>query len=151
LEPPLDARGLVLRLGFQSVKGLHADAGARIEAKQQRGPFLSVAVTALELTKLPNGKRVKLGGLVLVRQRPATAKGFTFLSLEDETGIANLVVEPKYFEKYRREISNTALVVSHGPVERSGAVVNLKVDHLEALRFSEASTPASVEPGTSSS
>ena len=233
LEAPNDAGHPALRLGFQSVKGLRADTGQRLETEQRKAPFTSVgelarrtrmprfeltrlalagalgslcasrrealwaihalgpfepddlffglpmaadagsfpelsrservftdydtvglsleahpvellrpslrkegAVTALELTKLPNGKRVKLGGLVLVRQRPPTAKGFTFLSLEDETGIANLVVEPKYFEKYRREISNTALVVSHGRVERSGAVVNLKVDHLEALRFS---------------
>jgi error-prone DNA polymerase len=74
-----------------------------------------------------------VGGLVIVRQRPPTAKGFTFLSVEDETGIANLIVEPRSFEKYRRELTTAPLVVGSGRVERSGKVVNLKVEHLEAL------------------
>jgi len=91
------------------------------------------ALTAEQLQKVPAGKVVTAGGLVIVRQRPPTAKGFTFLSVEDETGIANFVVEPKLFERYRRELTASPLVVGRGRVERNGKVVNLKVEHLEGL------------------
>ncbi len=95
---------------------------------QRRG-----ALSAEQLQKLPAGKVATAGGLVIVRQRPPTAKGFTFLSVEDETGIANFVVEPRLFERYRRELTATPLVVGKGRVERNGKVVNLKVEHLEGL------------------
>jgi error-prone DNA polymerase len=91
------------------------------------------AVSAEGLLKVGSGRTAKLGGLVIVRQRPPTAKGFTFLSMEDETGIANVIIEPPLFEKYRREITGTPLLVATGRVERSGKVVNLKVTRLEAL------------------
>ncbi len=91
------------------------------------------ALTAAELLKAKAGRTVKVGGLVIVRQRPPTAKGMTFMSVEDETGLSNFVLEPKLFDRYRREITATALVVGTGRVERSGKVVNLKVQHLERL------------------
>ena len=91
------------------------------------------AVSAEDLLTISSGRTARLGGLVIVRQRPPTAKGFTFLSMEDETGIANVIVEPQLFEKFRREITGTPLLVATGRVERSGKVVNLKVTHLEAL------------------
>jgi error-prone DNA polymerase len=91
------------------------------------------ALTAAALQQVPAGRTATMGGLVIVRQRPPTAKGFTFLSVEDETGIANLVVEPHLFERYRAELVASPLVVGTGRVERAGKVVNLKVTHLEAL------------------
>jgi error-prone DNA polymerase len=91
------------------------------------------AVTAEGLSKVRHGQRVKVGGLVIVRQRPPTAKGFTFLSVEDETGVSNFVVEPQLFGKFRREITQTALVLAEGIVEKVGRVVNLKVRSLERL------------------
>ena len=91
------------------------------------------AVSAEDLLKVGSGRMAKLGGLVIVRQRPPTAKGFTFLSMEDETGIANVIIEPPLFDRFRREITGTPLLVATGRVERSGKVVNLKVTHLAAL------------------
>lgn len=91
------------------------------------------ALTAERLQQVPAGRVVTGGGLVIVRQRPPTAKGFTFLSVEDETGIANFVVEPRLFERYRRALTGSALVVGRGRVERNGKVVNLRVQHLEGL------------------
>lgn len=91
------------------------------------------AVTTAGLLEVPHGRMATVGGLIIVRQRPPTAKGFTFLSVEDETGIANLVIEPKKFDRFRTAITTTALIVSRGRVERSGKVVNLKVDELESL------------------
>jgi error-prone DNA polymerase len=97
----------------------------------------SGAVTAEQLQRSASGRTVRFGGLVIVRQRPPTAKGFCFMSVEDETGIANLVIEPRRFEQFRRAITGTSLVFAEGRVERSGKVVNLKVDHLEALMLEE--------------
>ncbi|MFT3707347.1 MAG: error-prone DNA polymerase [Archangium sp.] len=91
------------------------------------------ALQSSKLLETPSGRIVKVGGLIIVRQRPPTAKGFTFLSMEDEDGIANVIIEPSLFEKYRREITGTPLLLATGRVERSGKVVNLKVTHLQAL------------------
>jgi error-prone DNA polymerase len=91
------------------------------------------AITAAQVLTLPSGRQARLGGIIIVRQRPPTAKGFTFLSVEDETGIANFIVEPKFFERFRQAITSTPLVLGSGRIERTGKVVNLKIDHLEAL------------------
>ncbi|MBX5482802.1 MAG: error-prone DNA polymerase [Myxococcaceae bacterium] len=93
------------------------------------------AVTAAGLSKVPAGRRVSVGGMVICRQRPPTARGFTFLSLEDESGIANLVVEPDLFERYRQEVVSSIFLYAEGVVERAGRVVNLKVRRLEPLRY----------------
>ncbi|UCD74808.1 MAG: error-prone DNA polymerase [Phycisphaerales bacterium] len=81
----------------------------------------------------PNGRWARVAGLVLVRQRPATAAGIVFMTLEDETGIANLVVRPQIFEKYRKAARHGVAVVAHGKVERQGEVVNVVVKKLEDL------------------
>ena len=91
------------------------------------------ALTADDLLRARPGQHVRVGGLVIVRQRPPTAKGFSFLSVEDETGIANFVIEPKNFDRYRQAVTGTALVVGSGRIERNGKVVNVKIDHLEEL------------------
>lgn len=79
------------------------------------------------------GRRVRLGGLVLVRQRPGTAKGVIFVTLEDETGIANLVIWADTFERYRREVLGAKLLGVTGRVQREGRVVHVVVEHLEDL------------------
>ena len=62
--------------------------------------------SAVELPKLPDGMRVRVAGAVIARQRPGTAKGFVFLSLEDETGIANAIITPQLFEQIRQLAAN---------------------------------------------
>jgi error-prone DNA polymerase len=106
------------------------------------------AVTAAGLAKVADGRRAGVGGMVLVRQRPPTAKGFSFLSIEDESGIANLVVEPRLFEPYRKEITRAIFVYAEGIVERAGKVVNLKVRELSALGLDDAAeaVPPSQRP-----
>ena len=81
-----------------------------------------------ELPKLPGGSRVRAGGLCIVRQRPGTAKGFVFLSLEDETGIANIVIDPLTFEANRTAVLASALLVVEGRVEQYDGVTSLKAD-----------------------
>jgi error-prone DNA polymerase len=93
------------------------------------------ALTARGLLSVRQGRRVRVGGMVICRQRPPTAKGFTFLSLEDETGIANLVVEPQLFERFRRELVTSIFLLADGVVERAGRTVNIKVRQLAPLSY----------------
>ena len=70
-----------------------------------------------------------------MRQRPATASGLVFVSLEDETGIANLVVMPDVYERFRPLVRGSAFLLAQGRVERSGTVVNVRVRSLQPLQL----------------
>jgi len=91
------------------------------------------AVRAVELRKIHDGRRVRVGGCVIVRQRPGTAKGFVFLSLEDETGIANIIVTPDLFDRYRAELVNEPFLVIDGVVQNLEGVVSVKAERVQAL------------------
>jgi len=73
---------------------------------------------AVDLRNVRDGRWVKIAGLVIVRQRPGTAKGFCFLTLEDETGTANAVVVPDMFQRYRSLIHTAALLLVEGPLQK---------------------------------
>ena len=79
------------------------------------------------------GRRVTVAGLVLVRQRPGTAKGVIFLTLEDETGIVNVVVWPKVFENNRRTVMTAQFLQVRGKIEREGLVIHVVAEHLVDL------------------
>ena len=79
------------------------------------------------LQTLHDGMDVKVAGLVLVRQRPGTASGICFITLEDETGIANLVVFEKLFTQFRREILQSRLLMVEGKLQREGEVIHVIV------------------------
>ena len=84
-----------------------------------------------ELVRARDGLRVSVAGLVLVRQRPGSARGVMFLTIEDETGVANLIVWPSVFERERRVILAAGMIACHGHVQREGAVVHVIADRLE--------------------
>ncbi|WP_072386861.1 error-prone DNA polymerase [Hyphomicrobium sp. CS1BSMeth3] len=86
-----------------------------------------------ELAARPNNRRLKVAGLVLVRQRPGTASGVIFATLEDETGIANIIVWPKVFEKYRRTVLTASLLGVEGPLQREGLVIHVIAQRLVDL------------------
>jgi len=92
------------------------------------------AVPARALATLRDRRRVSVGGLVLVRQRPGTAKGVVFLTLEDETGAANIVIWKDAFEANRRLVMSAAFLVVHGQLQREG-----EVTHLVARSFTDLS------------
>ncbi len=77
-----------------------------------------------------DGRWLEAAGIVLVRQRPGSAKGVMFITLEDETGIANLVVWPKVFEQYRRTILSAGMISVRGRIQREGEVVHLVAQRL---------------------
>ncbi|MCJ8191307.1 error-prone DNA polymerase [Sphingomicrobium aestuariivivum] len=88
-------------------------------------------VTAGELRDMRYGRRVSLAGLVLIRQRPGSAKGVCFTTIEDETGVANLVVWPDAFEAYRPIVMGARLLKVTGIVQHDDAVVHVIAAHLE--------------------
>jgi DNA polymerase III alpha subunit len=86
--------------------------------------------SALDLETLPNGAKVTVAGLVLVRQRPGSAKGVIFMTLEDETGTANVIVWPKIFERYRPVVMGARLVALRGRLQKANGVIHVVADHL---------------------
>ncbi len=91
------------------------------------------AIRAGRLVEVENGARVSVCGLVLVRQRPGAAKGVIFITLEDETGVANVIVWRKTFERFRRIVLTTRLVRVTGELQRQGIVTHVIADRLEDL------------------
>ena len=87
-------------------------------------------VAAERLAALDDGRRVAVAGLTLVRQRPGTASGVIFITLEDETGIANLVVWPKMFERFRRVVLGAQLMVVEGRLQKEGLVIHVVAERL---------------------
>jgi error-prone DNA polymerase len=92
------------------------------------------AVPAEALKALRDHRRVAVGGIVLVRQRPGTAKGVVFMTLEDETGVANVVVWKDCFEANRRLVMGASFVIVHGQLQKEGEVI-----HVVAERFTDLS------------
>ncbi|MDE2465175.1 MAG: error-prone DNA polymerase, partial [Alphaproteobacteria bacterium] len=85
------------------------------------------------LAQMRDGQFAAVAGLVLVRQRPGTAKGVIFLTLEDETGSTNIVVWPHVFERYRRVVLGARLLEVRGRVQRQGLVLHIVADHMVDL------------------
>jgi error-prone DNA polymerase len=97
-------------------------------------------ITAEDLKTAPNGRRVKVAGVVTHRQRPATAEGVTFLNLEDETGLVNVICSVGLWRRYRRTaISSKAMVIT-GRLERVEGVINIVADRMEQLDLNLATT-----------
>jgi error-prone DNA polymerase len=91
-------------------------------------------VTAEQLAHLRDGRRLSMAGVVLIRQRPGTSKGVVFITIEDETGIANLVVWPHVFEKQRKIVMGARLMAVHGIVQRDP---DSEVIHVVAARLED--------------
>jgi error-prone DNA polymerase len=90
-------------------------------------------VTCTQAMDARDGRWLEAAGLVLVRQRPGSAKGVMFITLEDETGIANLVVWPQVFEKFRRVVMSASMIAVRGRIQREGEVVHLVAHRLVDL------------------
>ncbi len=90
-------------------------------------------VAAERLAEIASGRRVTVAGLVLVRQRPGTASGVIFATLEDETGIANVIVWPKVFERYRAIVMGARLIKVTGRVQSEQSVIHVVAERLEDL------------------
>jgi error-prone DNA polymerase len=88
---------------------------------------------ARQLARMRHGSRVRVAGCVIVRQRPGTAKGFVFLSMEDETGVANVIVTPDLFERSRLVLLGSHFLLIDGALQNADRVVSVKAARVEAL------------------
>jgi error-prone DNA polymerase len=93
---------------------------------------------AKELEHLRDGMRVRVAGAVICRQRPGTAKGFVFLSIEDETGIANAIITPDLFAENRVMVVNNPFLLVEGKLQHQDNVISVKVESVEPLRLPSA-------------
>jgi len=112
-----------------SLKG-HPIGFIRHELERRR---VSTAKALKALTRLPRGRTVAVGGMAIIRQRPGTAKGVVFITLEDETGVTNLIIRPEVFERCRRTVLSSAYLLAVGTLERIGEVVYINTHELESL------------------
>jgi error-prone DNA polymerase len=94
-------------------------------------------VCSSDLAKLRDGRKTRIAGCVIARQRPGTAKGFVFLSLEDETGISNAIVTPAIYEKYRRVVTYGKFLLIEGKLQNQENVISVKADVVRPLEISE--------------
>lgn len=118
---------------------VHDYAHLRLSLKAHPLSFLRMRFEARrivrneQLMSIPENKRINLAGLVLVRQRPGTASGVIFATLEDETGIANVIIWPKVFEKYRQVVLASRVMGVTGRLQREGLVIHVIAEKIEDL------------------
>jgi len=109
-------------------------------------------VRCADLSSIRDGRNIEVAGVILVRQRPGSAKGVLFVTIEDETGIANGVLWPDRFEVYRRQVMSASMIAMRGRLQKEGEVIHIIcdriTDHDDMLRsigqtnFSVAPAPA---------
>ncbi len=118
--------------------GPHPMTYRRAEMKQ-RG-----VRAAIELAKLPDGTHVQVAGAVIARQRPGTAKGFVFLSLEDETGIANAIITPPLFERDHTVVVHNPFLLIEGTLQNQDNVVSVKVERVQPWKSRAPKSPRTI-------
>ncbi|MEK6279510.1 MAG: error-prone DNA polymerase [Acidobacteriota bacterium] len=125
-----DFRGTGLTIGH------HPVAYHRAELKQLG------ACRAIDIQQMRDGSRISVGGWVIVRQRPGTAKGFVFLTLEDETGVANIIITPQIFDKNRLALVDHPFLLIEGTLQNQDNVVSVKAKRIQPLSFKGTAAPS---------
>jgi error-prone DNA polymerase len=100
------------------------------------------ACRAIEMQQMRDGSRIKVGGWIIVRQRPGTAKGFVFLTMEDETGVANIIITPQLFDKNRLALVEHPFLLIEGTLQNQDNVVSVKAKRITPLSFTIAAAPS---------
>jgi error-prone DNA polymerase len=129
---PLAQMGVAERLiadygGTGLTIGRHPMHYRRAELRRQR------VLSARELAECRDGQFVRTAGCVIARQRPGTAKGFIFISMEDETGIANLIVTPDLYERQRLVVMRSKFILAAGVLQNQDGVIHVKAMELQIL------------------
>jgi error-prone DNA polymerase len=112
----------------------HTSLSVGVHPLELLRPHLPAGIaTSADLAEIPNGTQIRLAGMAIARQRPATANGIVFMLLEDEHGQANLILPSRVYEEHRAIVRGEPLLLARGKLERSGRNVNLLVSHLTSL------------------
>lgn len=104
-----------------------------VSAPYDLWPRPPACLVANRLVEPPNGARITVAGLVILRQRPGTANGVIFLTLEDETGVVNVIVWRKLYEQYRRAVIVGRLLRVTGRIQRENSVTHVIAEHVEDI------------------
>src|SRR5438477_12851231 len=137
LDPMNDEERLAADFhGTGLTTGHHPMARHRAQLNRQK------VSPASRLASLANGALVRVVGAVIVRQRPGTAKGFVFLSLEDETGIANIIITPQLFEKDHTTVVHNPFLIIEGILQNQDGVISVKAGNIRPFHLSRATAPA---------
>jgi len=146
VRPPAAAAPLPPMTPFEETAAdyaaTHLTPGPHVMAYLRDGLRAAGVRAARELDDVPHGAPVRVAGHVIVRQRPGTAKGFCFLTLEDETGTANAVVVPRLYERSRVVLNTSPLLEVAGRLERVDGVT-----HVRAASFRRLEVPAALPQG----
>lgn len=127
---PLSRQDLIIQDYVFTGMCTHGHPMENLRSQLQEWGILSAA----DLTTVQNGDWIRTAGMVIVRQRPSTAKGFMFISMEDETGISNVIVAPKLFEQYRKVIVSNPFLEIHGVAQITGDTVQIKARSVYPLQ-----------------
>ncbi len=95
---------------------------------------------AIDLSKIPSGRKVRTAGCVIARQRPGTAKGFVFLSLEDETGVSNAIITPDLFQQNRLLLASEQFLMIEGVLQNQDGVISIKAARVSSINITSAQT-----------
>ena len=114
-------------------EGTGLTIGPHPMAMRRQELALRGVLRAIDLPRQPNGRRVRVAGAVITRQRPGTAKGFVFLTLEDETGIANVIIRPAVFAEERLTIIEEPLLLVEGTLQNLDGVTSVRAERLEGI------------------
>jgi error-prone DNA polymerase len=88
---------------------------------------------AADLPNASHGRRVRVAGMVITRQRPGTAKGFVFLTLEDETGISNIIIRPDLFDRERMVVVRQPFLIVDGILQHQDGVLSVRAEKVEGI------------------
>jgi error-prone DNA polymerase len=123
-------------------RGTHVTIGKHPMALHRPAMNALGVIPANQLSRIPNGRFVRTAGCVICRQRPGTAKGLVFLSIEDETGVGNAVVMPDVFERERKTLLENSYLVVEGEMQNIDNVTSIKATRIVPLHVAEAAVPS---------
>jgi error-prone DNA polymerase len=130
---PLQPMNVTERL-VADYQGTHLTIGPHPMALRRRELALRGVLRAIDLPRERQGRRIRVAGTVITRQRPGTAKGFVFLTLEDETGIANIIVHPDLFARDRLTVVDEPFLVIDGVLQNQEGVTSVRAERVQGLQ-----------------
>jgi error-prone DNA polymerase len=128
LKPMTEAERLVA-----DYAGTGLTAGRHPMALRRDDLVMRGVLRAIDLRGARQGRRVRVAGMVITRQRPGTAKGFVFLTIEDETGIANIIVRPDLFARDRLVIVDSPFLIVDGVLQNQDGVTSIRAEHVHPM------------------
>ncbi len=113
--------------------GLHLTTGPHLMAYMREEMDRRGVVPVKALDDISDGEVVRVAGAIIVRQRPGTAKGFVFLTMEDETGMVQAIIRPDLYRKHRAFIVSTPVMLVEGPLQKQDGTISVKARRFEAV------------------